>query len=132
MAEQPHRLTALDTALYGIAIGVGIRWIAVAAAAGPASLPMWVLSLLTFFIPLAAATAELTARVQGEGGIYAWTRDVLGPFAGFMCGWCYSISLIPYFGSILFFLGGLAAAAFGADAKDPVIFMPFRSRRHCS
>lgn len=84
---------------------------------------MWVLSLLTFFIPLAAATAELTARVQGEGGIYAWTRDVLGPFAGFMCGWCYWISLIPYFGSILFFLGGLAAAAFGADAKDPVIYI---------
>jgi amino acid transporter len=123
VTAQSHRLSALDATLYGISIGVGIRWIAVAAAVGPASLPMWVLALLTFFVPLAVATAELTARVEGEGGLYAWTRDILGPFAGFMCGWLYWISLLPYFAGILVFLGGLVIAAIGGDPKDAFLYV---------
>ena len=104
-------------------MGVGIRWIAVAAAVGPASLPMWLLALLTFFVPLAVATAELTARVNDEGGVYAWTRDILGPFAGFICGWFYWVSLLPYFAGILVFLGGLAIAAIGGDPKDASMYI---------
>jgi amino acid transporter len=123
LSATPHKLSTLDAALYGLAIGVGIRWIAVAAAAGPASLPIWGLALLTFFVPLAAATAEFTARVPDEGGVYAWTREILGPFAGFMCGWCYWISLIPYFAGILIFLGGLAISALGADPQSASIYI---------
>jgi glutamate:GABA antiporter len=123
LAAHTHRLSALDATLYGISIAVGIRWIAVAAAVGPASLPMWILAFITFFIPLAAATAELTARVDDDGGVYAWCRDILGPFAGFICGWFYWISLIPYFASTLVFLGGLAIAAFGGDPKNATLYV---------
>ena len=90
-----------------LAVGLGIRWIAVAAAVGPASLLLWVLALFVFFIPLAVAVAELTARYEAEGGIYAWARDGIGPLAGFICGWLYWIALMPYFASILYFLSGL-------------------------
>jgi hypothetical protein len=62
-----QKLKFFDTALYTLAIGTGLRWIAVAAAVGPASLPLWTLALFTFFIPLAAATIELTGRFEGEG-----------------------------------------------------------------
>ena len=51
-----QKLKFLDTALYTVAVGTGIRWIAVAAAVGPSSLPLWLLALVTFFIPLAIAT----------------------------------------------------------------------------
>lgn len=122
-ASPKQKLKFLDTALYTLAVGTGIRWIAVAAAVGPASLPLWILALVTFFVPLAAATAELTARFDGEGGIYIWARDTLGPFAGFLCGWFYWISLMPYFGSILYFVSGLVLAALGGDPKDTLLYM---------
>src|SRR5690348_5208554 len=118
-----QKLKFLDTALYTLAVGTGIRWIAVAAAVGPASLPLWILALVVFFIPLSIAVAELTARYEGEGGIYLWVRETLGPFAGFLCGWCYWISLMPYFGSIVYFLSGLILAAIGGDPKDTFLYV---------
>jgi glutamate:GABA antiporter len=120
-AVASHRLKFFDAVFYAIAVGIGMRWIAVAAAVGPASLPLWTLALFTFFIPLAAATAELTARLEGEGGIYAWARDALGPLSGFLCGWFYWISLMPYFAGILVFLSGLFIAALGGDPKSAAL-----------
>ncbi len=117
------KLKFLDTALYMLATGLGIRWIAVAAAVGPASLLLWALALFVFFIPLAVAVAELTARYEAEGGIYAWARDGIGPLAGFICGWFYWIALMPYFASILYFLSGLLIAAVGGDPKDTVLYI---------
>jgi amino acid transporter len=117
------KLKFLDTVLFALAIGTGMRWIAVAAAVGPSSLTMWVAALVTFFLPLAVATAELTARFGGEGGIYLWARDTFGPLAGFICGWFYWISLMPYFAGILYFLGGLFLAAIGADPKDTPLYL---------
>jgi amino acid transporter len=119
----PQKLKFLDTALYMLATGLGIRWIAVAAAVGPASLTLWLLALLVFFVPLAVATAELTARHEGEGGIYLWARDGIGPLAGFICGWLYWIALMPYFAGILYFLSGLAIAAIGGDPKDTLLYI---------
>ncbi|MBI3676307.1 MAG: APC family permease [Proteobacteria bacterium] len=123
MSSAPPKLKFLDTALYSLAIGTGMRWIAVAAAVGPSSLPLWLLALFVFFLPLAAATAELTSRFEGEGGIYAWTRDTFGPLAGFLCGWFYWISLMPYFAGILYFLSGLVLAALGGDPKDTLLYL---------
>ncbi|HVV64296.1 MAG TPA: APC family permease [Rhizomicrobium sp.] len=119
----PRKLKFLDTALTMLAVGVGIRWIAVAAAVGPASLPLWLLAMVVFFVPLCVATAELTGRYDGEGGIYLWARDGIGPLAGFICGWLYWISLMPYFAGILYFLAGLAIAAIGGDPKDTLLYI---------
>jgi len=119
----PQKLRFVDTALYGLALGTGMRWIAVAAAVGPSSLPLWLLAFLVFYAPLAAATAELTSRFDGEGGIYVWSRDTLGPLAGFLCGWFYWIAQLPYFAGILYFLGGLFLAAIGGDPKDTLAYL---------
>jgi len=119
----PPKLKLFDTALYMFVTSIGIRWIAVAAAVGPASLPLWLLALFVFFIPLAVAVAELTGRYEGEGGIYLWARDGIGPMAGFICGWLYWLSLMPYFAGILYFLSGLAIAAIGGDPKDTLLYI---------
>jgi amino acid transporter len=123
MSPAPQKLRFVDTALYGLALGTGMRWIAVAAAVGPSSLPLWLLAFLVFYAPLAAATAELTSRFDGEGGIYVWSRDTLGPLAGFLCGWFYWIAQLPYFAGILYFLGGLFLAAIGGDPKDTLAYL---------
>lgn len=118
-----QKLKLLDTALYSVATGIGFRWIAVAAAVGPSSLPLWLIALVVFFIPLSVATAELTARFEAEGGIYAWVRDTLGPLPGFLCGWFYWIGLMPYFASILYFLSGLILAMIGGDPSDTLLYL---------
>lgn len=123
MLAAPPKLKFVDAVLYTLAIGTGLRWVAVAAADGAASLPLWLLAFVTFLVPLAVATAELSARFAGEGGIYAWTRDTYGPLAGFICGWFYWISLMPYFAGMLYFLGGLFVAAVGADPKDTLLYL---------
>jgi amino acid transporter len=92
-----------ELVLYATALNFGIRWLATAAAIGPASLPIWILAAIGFLAPLTIATAELAGRFEGEGAVYAWSRDTMGPFAGFVCGWIYWVCNLPFFSSVLFF-----------------------------
>ncbi len=45
--------------------------------------------VLPFFwcIPIALATAELTAMMPVQGGFYRWTREAFGDRWAFLCGW---------------------------------------------
>ncbi len=120
----PRALRFGDLVLYAVAMTLGIRWIATAAAAGPASLPLWIVALLGFMGPLVIATAELTGRFAGDGGIYHWTRDALGPFVGFTVGWLYWTCNLPFFSGLVVFILGTLAMAFGHDAViPPAIFL---------
>jgi len=115
-----------DLALTAVAMTLSIRWLATAAAAGPASLPLWGLAALGFMAPLVLATADLTARIEGDGGIYAWTREAFGDVTGFLCGWLYWTCNLPYFSGLLYFIVNAAAVALGAQAQaavaDPAVF----------
>jgi amino acid transporter len=124
VTAQP-KLKFLDTTLYTIVMNTGLRWLPVAAAVGPAALPLWLVALVVFFIPLATATAELTGRFEGEGGIYSWVRETYGPLAGFLCGFFYWFGLMPYFAGILYFLSGLLMAALGLDPHNTALYLGF-------
>ena len=104
----------LGIALYAMAMNFSIRWLAAGAVTGPVALPIWIMAAVLFLIPLVIATLELSARFPEEGAIYAWTRETQGPFAGFMCGWFYWASNLPYFASLLFFIINLFGRAFAA------------------
>jgi glutamate:GABA antiporter len=106
-----------DIVLYATAMNFGIRWLSTAAAAGPASLLIWILAALGFLAPLAIATAELAGRHEGEGAVYVWTREALGPFAGFICGWVYWTCNLPFFSGLLYFIVGVIATAGGPEVK---------------
>jgi amino acid transporter len=73
-----------DLVLFNIAAVVGIRSLA---AAG------------FFLVPSALAVSRLTAGVPKEGGLHAWTRNSLGDWHGFLCGWCYWLSNLFFFPS---------------------------------
>ena len=45
--------------------------------------------------------------------MYVWTRRAFGPFAGFMTGWAYWTSNLPYFPGLLYFTAGNALLALG-------------------
>ena len=102
-----------DLFFYAASVALSIRWISVAAAAGPASLPIWALAVLVFSAPLIVATAELTGRFPGEGGVYTWTGAAFGPFWGFLCGWLYWTCNLPFFSGMLYFIANSLAGAGG-------------------
>jgi glutamate:GABA antiporter len=102
-----------DLVLWNIVTVVGMRWVAVAAHTGPGSILLWVTAGLCFFIPSTLTIAALSRRFPEEGGLYIWTRELFGPWHGFLCGACYFLSTLFYLPSLL--LSGLtmAAVAFG-------------------
>jgi amino acid transporter len=116
-------LGAVDATLFASVAMLGIRWLPVAAVSGPGSLPLWFLAFLTFYLPLSAATAEMTSRFAGEGSLYVWSRDTNGPLMGFLCGWFYWISLFPYFASTVYFLSGLLIGVAGGDTHDTRLYL---------
>jgi glutamate:GABA antiporter len=120
-----------DLTLYALAVGFGIRWLPYSAAAGPTSLPLWLIAMAGFMWPLVIATAELVGRYPGEGGIYDWTRETLGPFTGFLTGWLYWTCNLPFFSTMLYFVFASFGAALGPEAQralaNPWIFASLAS-----
>jgi amino acid transporter len=116
-----------DLFFYAASAALSIRWVSVAAAAGPASMPIWALAIVVFSAPLIVATAELTTRFTREGGLYEWTGETFGPFWGFLCGWLYWTSNLPFFSAMLVYMLNLAALALGPAGKPlldhPGLFM---------
>jgi len=106
-----------DLALFYVVSGLSVRWTAMAAAAGPSILVVWVAALLCFFVPLAGSVMELSSRHPDEGGIYVWTREAFGGFSGFIAAWTYWMSNLPYFPGVLYFGAASALFAFGPRAQ---------------
>jgi glutamate:GABA antiporter len=118
-----------DLALFYVVSGLSVRWTATAAAAGPSILIVWVAALTCFFVPLAASVMELSSRHPEEGGLYVWSREAFGDFAGFISAWTYWMSNLPYFSGVLYFGAASALYAFGARgralAADPLYYLAF-------
>ncbi|WP_199098779.1 APC family permease [Dyella sp. ASV21] len=96
-----------DLVLFNIAAIVALRWLSIAAQVGPSSIALWVLGLIGFFIPLALAVLDLSARIPGQGGLYLWTKAAFGDVHGFIAGWTYWVSNLAYFPTALLFSAGI-------------------------
>ena len=66
------------------------------------------------FAPLSIAVVYLSSRHPDEGGLYVWSKIAFGPFAGFMTGWTYWASNLPYFPALLYFAAGNALFVTGS------------------
>lgn len=103
-----------DLVLFYVAAVVGMRWVAVAAAAGPSALVVWLIAAIALFLPLAFTVIELSSRYPDEGGIYVWTKQAFGEFTGFMTGWTYWGANLTYLPGLLYFTASSALYIFGA------------------
>lgn len=127
MSGEARTLSLRDLVLFYIVAVFNLRWLPVAAAAGPGAIVVWIVACLTLFVPLALCVVELSSRYPEEGGMYVWSRRAFGDFTGFMTGWTYWMSNIPYFPGVLYFAAGNALFVVGAQdsglAASPAYFV---------
>jgi amino acid transporter len=117
-------LGTFDLVLLNIAAIVGLRWLSTAAQLGPASLTLWIIAFLLFFVPSALTVQELSSRIPRVGGLYRWTQAAFGDTHGFLAGWAYWVSNLVYFPSLLLFISGVmlhvAGPSWRSLAENPL------------
>jgi amino acid transporter len=117
-------LGTFDLVLLNIAAIVGLRWLSTAAQLGPASLTLWIIAFVLFFVPSALTVQELSSRIPHVGGLYRWTQAAFGDTHGFLAGWAYWVSNLVFFPSILLFVSGVilhvAGPSWRSLAENPV------------
>jgi amino acid transporter len=116
-----------DVVLFFVIAGTNLQWVATAAAAGAGSIVVWGIGFFAMWVPLAYAVVGLSSRFPQEGGLYVWSKRAFGDFAGFLTGWTYWSSNLPYFPGVLYFAAS-SALVVGGDrwahlSQDPVFFM---------
>lgn len=112
----PRALGRWDLVLLKIVAIVNINNVPPVAVYGWASLGLWGLAFVSFFIPEAVAVLTLSRRYPGEGGIYLWTRKEFGEAHGFLSGWCYWTNNLFYVPVLLVYMAGIFAFA-GGEAR---------------
>lgn len=66
-------------------------------------------SALTFLIPVALISAQLSSLSSEKGGIYHWTQLALGEHAGLLAVWLQWINTLVWFPAVLSFIAGTAS-----------------------
>src|SRR5438094_206828 len=103
-----------DVVLFNISAIVGLRWLTTAASQfGLASLLLWLVAMVVFFLPSAVAVRELADVDPAAAGIYRGVRRAFGPLHGFVAGWGYWVNNLFYFPSLLVATAAIAAYAAG-------------------
>lgn len=116
MHEEPalkRELGLRDITLFAITCIVGVRWVSMAAHAGPGTITLWLAAAVFFLAPLAVAVGTLSVKYPGAGGLYYWTRGDFGPWHGFLCFWIYWVGLAFWFPTAAMFYMSIAAYTLG-------------------
>jgi amino acid transporter len=109
-----------DLVLLGTVAIVNVNTVPPVARFGRATLALWVIAWMTFFVPTAVAALVLSRRYPGEGGVYLWTERRFGPLHGFIAGWCYWTNNLFYVPVLLVYLAGVAAYV-GGEQTAPLV-----------
>src|SRR5882724_8275073 len=112
-AALKRELGLRDLTLFAITCIVGVRWVPMAAHAGPGSITLWLIAAVFFVAPLAATVGTLSAKYPGAGGLYYWTRGDFGPWHGFLCFWIYWLGLAFWFPTAAMFYMSVGAYTMG-------------------
>jgi amino acid transporter len=91
-----------DLILAQILCVVGSTWVGVAAKLGRAHVVFWVVSMLLFYLPLAAVVIYLNRLLPLEGGLYQWAKAGFGEMAGFLTAWNLWVYAVIVVGAIVF------------------------------
>lgn len=94
-------LGLFDLVLTQVVFVVGTIWVGWAAKLGNEQNFFWLLAILTFYLPLAAAVIFLNRLMPLEGGLYQWAKLAFNDFVAFMVAWnlwVFAISILAGIG----------------------------------
>src|SRR5215211_2471251 len=97
-------LGLFDLVLTQVVFVVGTFWVGWAARLGAEQNVFWILAILTFYLPLAAAVIFLNRLMPLEGGLYQWSKLAFNDFVAFMVGWnlwVFAISILAGVGLVV-------------------------------
>ena len=118
-----------DLVLAQVLCVVGSSWVGIAAKLGRAHVVFWVVSMLLFYLPLAAVVIYLNRLLPLEGGLYQWAKVGFGEMAGFLTAWNLWVYAVIVTGAIVFVvptdLGYMLgpSAAWLASSKIATLFI---------
>jgi amino acid transporter len=72
----------------------------------------WAITMVLFFVPYGLMTAEMGAAWPGEGGLYVWVREGIGPRAGSLAAWFYWINNAYWIPSVYMVFAGTLHSIF--------------------
>ena len=80
-------LGLFDLVLTQVVFVVGTFWVGWAGRLGHEQNIFWILAIVTFYLPLAAAVIFLNRLMPLEGGLYQWSKLAFNDFVAFMVAW---------------------------------------------
>ena len=86
-ADLKKELGLFDLVLSQVVFVVGTIWVGWAAKLGYEQNVFWILAIVTFYLPLAAAVIFLNRLAPLEGGLYQWAKIAFNDFVAFMVAW---------------------------------------------
>src|SRR5215216_7834618 len=97
-------LGLFDLVLSQVVFVVGTFWVGWAARLGDEQNVFWIMAIVTFYLPLAAAVIFLNRLMPLEGGLYQWSKLAFNDFVAFMVGWnlwVFAISILAGVGLVV-------------------------------
>src|SRR6476469_9615162 len=97
-------LGLFDLVLTQVVFVVGTFWVGWAARLGAEQNVFWILAIITFYLPLAAAVIFLNRLLPLEGGLYQWAKFAFNDFLAFMVAWnlwVFAISILAGIGLVV-------------------------------
>jgi len=97
-------LGLFDLVLTQVVFVVGTIWVGWAAKLGHEQNVFWILAIVTFYLPLAAAVIFLNRLMPLEGGLYQWVKLAFNDFLAFMVAWnlwVFAISILAGIGLVV-------------------------------
>jgi amino acid transporter len=92
--------------LFSVSAILTIDTLASAASMGISWFTWWGLTMVFFFVPYGLMTAEMGAAWPGEGGLYIWVREGMGPRWGSLAAWFYWINNAYWIPSVYMVFAG--------------------------
>jgi len=114
-------LGLFDLVLSQVVFVVGTFWVGWAARLGNEQNVFWILAIITFYLPLAAAVIFLNRLMPLEGGLYQWSKIAFNEFVAFMVGWnlwVFAISILAGIGLVVTTNISYSIGPTGAWMKD--------------
>ncbi len=123
MSSQLARISTFTLAMLITGTVDSIRNLPASALFGSTLIFFFIFSALVFLIPAALVSAELSANLPQQGGIYYWVRSAFGEKVAFLAIWFQWINTIFWFPTIFSFVAGTATYFISPELAQNKVYL---------